>query len=130
MGRFDRPACMMDPHSDQSLEIHRMKLRLLATTLAALTLVAGTASAQDTSSEKGQLSYALGYDLGRNLVESGESINVNTLIKAVQAGYANKEPEVPVDPRRSPVPTMHPSPMAKERKRTRLTSSQHSATRT
>src|SRR3546814_7762963 len=75
MGRFDRPACMMDPHSDQSLEIHRMKLRLLATTLAALTLVAGTASAQDTSSEKGKLSYALGYDLVRNLVERGDSLS-------------------------------------------------------
>src|SRR3546814_20124262 len=106
MGRFDRPACMMDPHSDQSLEIHRMKLRLLATTLAALTLVAGTASAQDTSSEKGKLSYELGYDLGRNLVESGESIDVNTVIQAVQDGHANKEPEVPVDQLRSAVHNM------------------------
>src|SRR3546814_3803330 len=113
MGRFDRPACMMDPHSDQSLEIHRMKLRLLATTLAALTLVAGTASAQDTSSEKGKLSYALGYDLGRNLVESGESIDVNTVIKAVQDGYAKKEPAVPVDQLRSAVQNMQQRQMAK-----------------
>ena len=36
-----------------------MKLRLLAAALAAITLTAGAASAQDTTSEKGKLSYAL-----------------------------------------------------------------------
>src|SRR3546814_19237481 len=114
MGRFDRPACMMDPHSDQSLEIHRMKLRLLATTLAAMTLVDGTASAQDTSSEKGKLSYALGYALGRNLVESGESIDVNTVIKAVQDGYEKKKPAVPVDQPRRPVQNMQQRQLAND----------------
>jgi FKBP-type peptidyl-prolyl cis-trans isomerase len=90
-----------------------MKLRLLAATLAALTLVAGTASAQDTSSEKGQLSYALGYDLGRNLVESGEAVDVNTVIKAVQDGYAKKEPTVPVEKLRAAVQNMQKRQMAK-----------------
>ena len=90
-----------------------MKLRLLAATLAALTLVAGTASAQDTSSEKGQLSYALGYDLGRNLVESGEAVDVNTVIKAVQDGYAKKEPAVPVEQLRTAVQNMQKRQMAK-----------------
>ena len=90
-----------------------MKLRLLAATLAALTLVAGTASAQDTSSEKGQLSYALGYDLGRNLIESGEAVDVNTVIKAVQDGYAKKEPSVPVEQLRTAVQNMQKRQMAK-----------------
>jgi FKBP-type peptidyl-prolyl cis-trans isomerase len=90
-----------------------MKLRLLAATLAALTLVAGTASAQDTSSEKGQLSYALGYDLGRNLIESGEAVDVNTVIKAVQDGYSKKEPAVPVDKLRTAVQNMQKRQMAK-----------------
>jgi FKBP-type peptidyl-prolyl cis-trans isomerase len=90
-----------------------MKLRLLAATLAALTLVAGTASAQDTSSEKGQLSYALGYDLGRNLIESGEAVDVNTVIKAVQDGYSKKEPTVPVDKLRTAVQNMQQRQMAK-----------------
>ncbi len=83
-----------------------MKLRLLAATLAALTLTAGAVSAQDTTSEKGKLSYALGYDLGRNLIESGEAIDVNTVVKAVQEGYAKKEPSVPVDQLRSAVQNM------------------------
>ena len=62
-----------------------MKLRLLAATFAAMTLVAGSALAQTTPApNKNDLSYALGYDLGRNLVESGEAIDVNTVVKAVQ----------------------------------------------
>lgn len=90
-----------------------MKLRLLAATLAAMTLFAGTASAQDTTSEKGKLSYALGYDMGRNLIESGEAIDLNTVVKAVQDGYAKKEPAVPVDQLRSAVQNMQKRQVAK-----------------
>jgi peptidylprolyl isomerase len=71
-----------------------MKLRLLAATVAALTLTAGIAVAQDTASEKGKLSYYFGYDFGRSLAESGEQVDVNTLVKAVQDGYAKKQPAV------------------------------------
>jgi len=70
-----------------------MKLRLIAVAMAALFLTTGNAVAQDTSSEKGKLSYALGYDLGRNAVESGEPVDVNTI----------------TDPLRSPAP---PAPTA------------------
>ncbi|MGH8031517.1 MAG: FKBP-type peptidyl-prolyl cis-trans isomerase N-terminal domain-containing protein [Luteimonas sp.] len=90
-----------------------MKLRLLAAALAALTLTAGTASAQDTSSEKGKLSYALGYDLGRNLVESGEAIDVAAVVKAVQDGYDKKEPSVPVDQLKVAVENMQKRQVAK-----------------
>jgi len=84
-----------------------MKLRLLAATLAALTLVAGSASAQTTAApDKNALSYALGYDLGRNLVESGEAVDVNTVIKALQDAYAKKEPSVPVPQLRAAVESM------------------------
>ena len=71
-----------------------MKLRLIAVAVAALALTAGHAVAQDTSSEKGKLSYALGYDLGRNSSESGEQIDVNTIIKGLQDGFAKKPPSV------------------------------------
>lgn len=80
-----------------------MKLRLLAAaSLAALTLTAtGLASAQDTSSAKGKLSYALGYQLGREAIESGEALDLNTITKALQDGYAKKDPAVPVDDMRT-----------------------------
>ena len=91
-----------------------MKLRLLAATLAAMTLVAGSAFAQTTPApNKNDLSYALGYDLGRNLVESGEAVDVNTVVKAVQEGYAKKEPTVPVAQLRTAVETMQKRQMEK-----------------
>lgn len=75
-----------------------MKLRLLAAaTLAAMTLTAGTALAQDTTSAKGQLSYALGFQFGNQLQNSGEALDINTVTKAIQDAYAKKQPTVPVE---------------------------------
>ena len=83
-----------------------MKLRLIAAAVAALALTAGNAVAQDTSTEKGKLSYALGYDLGRNAIESGEAVDVNAIIKGLQDGYAKKQPAVPVEQLRTAVQNM------------------------
>jgi len=74
-----------------------MKLRLLAAALAALTLTAGSVLAQDMSSDKGKLSYALGYQLGREAAESGETLDLATMTKALQDGYSKKDPAVPVE---------------------------------
>ena len=74
-----------------------MKFRLIAVAAAALVVSAGIASAQDTSTEKGKLSYALGYQLGREAVESGEVLDLNTMVKALQDGYAKKDPAVSVE---------------------------------
>jgi peptidylprolyl isomerase len=90
-----------------------MKLRLIAVAVAALTLTAGQAFAQDTSSEKGKLSYALGYDLGRNASESGEALDVATITKGLQDGYARKDPSVPVDQLRTAVENMQKRQQAK-----------------
>ncbi|TCZ83342.1 FKBP-type peptidyl-prolyl cis-trans isomerase N-terminal domain-containing protein [Lysobacter sp. N42] len=86
-----------------------MKLRLMAVATAALVLSAGFASAQDTTSEKGKLSYALGYDAGVNiagLAARGEQIDINTVVKALQDAYAKKDPAVPVDQLRTAVQSM------------------------
>jgi peptidylprolyl isomerase len=91
-----------------------MKLRLIAAAaIAALALTAGNAVAQDTSTEKGKLSYALGYDLGRNAIESGEQIDVNTIIKGLQDGYTKKQPSVPVDQLKTAVQNMQQRQQAK-----------------
>ena len=90
-----------------------MKLRLLAAAVAALTLSAGMAAAQDTASEKGKLSYYFGYDFGRSLADSGEPIDVNTLVKAVQDGYAKKQPAVNVDQLRPAVEAFQKRQQAK-----------------
>jgi peptidylprolyl isomerase len=83
-----------------------MKLRLIAAAVAALLLTGGNAVAQDTSTEKGKLSYALGYDLGRNAAESGEQVDINTIIKGLQDGYKKATPAVPVDQLRTAVQAM------------------------
>lgn len=83
-----------------------MKLRLLAAAVAALTLSAGLAVAQDTTSDKGKLSYALGYDLGRSSAESGEALDINSIIKGLQDGFAKRDPAVPVDQLRTAVQGM------------------------
>ena len=86
-----------------------MKLRLLAAAVAATMLVAGTAAAQDTTSEKGKLSYAIGYNTGAELAEltaRGEAVDVATVVKALQDAYGKKEPAVPVDQLRAAVENM------------------------
>ncbi len=93
-----------------------MKLRLLAAAIAAFTLVAGTAAAQDTTSEKGKLSYAIGYNTGAELADltaRGEALDVNTVIKALQDAYAKKEPTVAVDQLRLAVENMQKRQQAK-----------------
>ena len=93
-----------------------MKLRLLAAALAAITLAAGTAAAQDTTSEKGKLSYAIGYNTGAELAEltaRGEAVDVNTVIKALQDAYGKKDPAVPVDQLRTAVENMQKRQQAK-----------------
>jgi peptidylprolyl isomerase len=97
------------------MKLRFMQSRLLAATaLAALTLSAtGLASAQDTTSAKGKLSYALGYQLGRETVESGEALDLATMTKALQDGYAKKDPAVPVDQMRDAYQAMQQRLQAK-----------------
>jgi FKBP-type peptidyl-prolyl cis-trans isomerase len=63
----------------------------VATALAGL----GVAHAQDVSSEKGKVSYALGYDLGRRLAESRIDVDLNTLDRAIQDGMSHRNPALP-----------------------------------
>ena len=71
-----------------------MKLRSLVVAVAAFAM-AGSALAQDTTSEKGKLSYYFGYDYGNNLAEltgRGEQLDINTVIKGLQDAYGKKQP--------------------------------------
>ena len=66
----------------------------LSLALAAL-FATGSAVAQDTTSEKGKLSYSLGFQIGKDFTERGIVIDINTVIKALQDGYAKRPPTVP-----------------------------------
>jgi len=76
-----------------------MKLRPIAVAVAALAL-AGSAFAQDTTSEKGKLSYYFGYDYGNNLAElqdRGEQVDAASVVKGVQDALAKKQPAITAD---------------------------------
>jgi FKBP-type peptidyl-prolyl cis-trans isomerase len=72
-----------------------MKLRLTVALLAAMGMGSGAVLAQDTSSDKGRLSYAIGYNIGKDFAEKNMDVDVNTVIRALQDAAANRPPAVP-----------------------------------
>ena len=83
-----------------------MKLRLLAASLAALSLTAGVAMAQTAApapqaqpapvaANKPVLSYAIGYDLGKDLAQQNVDVDLNAVIRALQDGFAKNAPAHP-----------------------------------
>lgn len=84
-----------------------MKLRLLAATLAAVVLSSSAVMAQSAkpapaasapaASDKTTLSYAIGYDMARDLAERKVDLDMTTLVRGIQEGYAKKAPTMPGD---------------------------------
>ena len=86
-----------------------MKLRAIAASAAALTLTAGIASAQTKPAaapakpaaaapavapvvDKTHASYAFGWQLGQELANTGEPIDIATVVRGVQDAFAKKQP--------------------------------------
>ena len=87
-----------------------MKLRFTVALFAALTT--GAVMAQDTASEKGKLSYAIGYEIGRDFTEKKMDVDLNTVIKAMQDGYAKKNPTIPAEQMRASLENMQQKMLA------------------
>lgn len=81
-----------------------MKLRSTVALIAALCM--GSALAQDTSSEKGKLSYAIGYEIGKDFTERGMDVDVNTVIRAIQDAVSKRDPSVPEAEMRAAIEAM------------------------
>lgn len=81
-----------------------MKLRWIIALVAIVGM--GSVSAQDTSSEKGRLSYAIGYEIGRDFTTKNMDVDIATVIKAMQDGYAKRNPTVPEDQMRAALEAM------------------------
>lgn len=60
-----------------------------------VSLGASAAFAQAPTTEKGKLSYAVGYEIGKDFNERKMDIDVQTVIKAIQDGYAKRNAQVP-----------------------------------
>jgi FKBP-type peptidyl-prolyl cis-trans isomerase FklB len=58
------------------------------------------AAAQEPTTDKGKLSYAVGYEIGRDFQERNMDVDLNTVIRAIQDGYAKRNPAVPEETRK------------------------------
>lgn len=65
--------------------------------LIVLALVANTAVAQDIETDKGKLSYAVGWDIGEDIQRRGAEFDVETIIAAIRDSSAGKDPQVPAE---------------------------------
>lgn len=59
--------------------------------------VAGPALAQDLTSDKGKLSYAVGWDIGNDIQRRGAEFDVDTIIAAIRDSAAGRESRVPAE---------------------------------
>jgi FKBP-type peptidyl-prolyl cis-trans isomerase FklB len=76
-----------------------MRSRLPLTILLMLTSI--TAFAQDVNSEKGKLSYAVGWDIGADIARRSTEFDVESLITAIRDVVAEQEPKVSAEEMRT-----------------------------
>lgn len=69
---------------------------ILALTIS-LMLVSGAALAQDVETDKGKLSYAVGWDIGADIARRSTEFDVESLIAAIRDVVAENEPKVSAD---------------------------------
>lgn len=70
---------------------HALSLALLA----ALTI--SPVMAQDIESEKGKLSYSVGWDIGEDIKRRGAEFDVEAIITAIRDSAAGRDPQVPTE---------------------------------
>jgi FKBP-type peptidyl-prolyl cis-trans isomerase FklB len=58
-------------------------------------VMAGSVMAQDVSTEKGKLSYSVGWDIGQDIKRRGAEFDVESLIAAIRDSQADSQPKVP-----------------------------------
>ncbi|MGA9574536.1 MAG: FKBP-type peptidyl-prolyl cis-trans isomerase [Lysobacterales bacterium] len=76
-----------------------MRSRLALTIL--LIFATGSVLAQDVNSEKGKLSYAVGWDIGADIARRSTEFDVESLIAAIRDVVADKEPKVSAEEMRA-----------------------------
>ena len=70
-----------------------MRLKFAPLVIVALSAIA-PAMAQDVSSEKGKLSYAVGWDIGEDIKRRGAEFDVESIIAAIRDSGAGRDPQV------------------------------------
>jgi len=70
-------------------------MRFVPALIILIAFLAGPVLAQDVTSEKGKLSYAVGWDIGEDIKRRGAEFDVETIIAAVRDSATGKDPQVP-----------------------------------
>jgi len=69
--------------------------------LILIMLASGSVLAQDVNTDKGKLSYAVGWDIGADIQRRSTEFDVESLIAAIRDVVAEKEPQVTVEEMRT-----------------------------
>jgi len=72
-------------------------MRFMFALTVLLALVTGPVMAQDLTTEKGKLSYAVGWDIGEDIQRRGAEFDVEAIIAAIRDSAAGKDPQVPTE---------------------------------
>jgi FKBP-type peptidyl-prolyl cis-trans isomerase FklB len=72
-------------------------MRFIFALIILAALMAGPVMAQDLTSDKGKLSYAVGWDIGEDIKRRGAEFDVETIIAAIRDSAAAKDPQVPAE---------------------------------
>jgi FKBP-type peptidyl-prolyl cis-trans isomerase FklB len=72
-------------------------MRIVFALIILAVLSMNTAMAQDVTSDKGKLSYAVGWDIGQDIQRRGAEFDVETIIAAIRDSASGKDPQVPSD---------------------------------
>ena len=58
-------------------------------------IMATPAMAQDVTTDRGKLSYAVGWDIGEDIKRRGAEFDVETVISAIRDSTSERDPQVP-----------------------------------
>lgn len=72
-------------------------MRLIFAIIVLAAFLAGPAMAQDLTTDKGKLSYAIGWDIGEDIQRRGTEFDVEAIIAAIRDSAAGSEPQVASD---------------------------------
>ena len=102
-----------------------MRSRLALTIL--IMLASGSVLAQDVNSEKGKLSYAVGWDIGADIERRSTEFDVESLITAIRDVVAGKEPQVTTEEMRTLLTTLQEKVRAEQVEQFRVLSEKNQA---
>ncbi|MFN7553221.1 MAG: FKBP-type peptidyl-prolyl cis-trans isomerase N-terminal domain-containing protein [Pseudomonadota bacterium] len=99
----------------------RWMIAALLTACAGGALAQGVAPAAAPAAaptiDRNKVSYAIGYEIGKDFVEKKMDVDLQTVIRAIQDGYAKRQPAVPEDQMREAMGVMREKMLAEARTR-------------